>query len=968
MRIYTIPAGAPFADLLVAGIMREFCPSPDALADAVILVPTRRAARALRAAFRRAAGTAPLLLPRLEPIGDVDDDELLRDAGIGAPDLPPAISPTRRRAVVTEFLRGAAGGDDPALACRLAESLLRLLDSAALEDVSLDRLDTVVAADLAVHWQRSLDILKVLREAWPRHLGALGLVDPATRRIAALRRRAEAWRGDPPRGWVIAAGSTGSIPATADLLGAVARLPRGALVLPGLDQDLGAEDWQAVQADPVHPQHALAQLLQRFGVAPAAVLPWPGAPAAHPRGGLLRAALLPASRTPAWAGMARPGPEAFAGLEHLQAPTQQDEALAIALALREAVETPGRSAALVSADRVLARRVAAELRRWGLAVDDSGGTPLSRTPPGAFLRATAAWAADPSSPVALLAALKHPFARLGLERGALLAALRRFERKALRGLRPAPGLAGLRAAAQATEDARCVGFADLVEAPLADFAAALATREIAPADLLAAHVACMEALAAPDAEALRAGEAGEALALALEDLGSALGEMRPIAGASWPALLEALLDDRVVRPRLPSHPRLSIWGPLEARLQSADLIVLGGLNEGVWPPEPRQDPWLCRPMRTALGLPPVERRVGQSAHDFVQAAAAPRVLLTWSQKIDGVPAAPARWLQRLTAFLGDDAAWTLCAAPRLLGLARALDAGAPADPPARPAPRPPAALRPARLPVTAIETLVRDPYAVYARRILRLRPLDPLDAPPGAAERGTIVHAALRDLIAGGAPPGPGTLDQLLAHGRRHFATLIDRPAVAAIWWPRFVQLARWFVGWETRRRAAGAAPLVAEGKGTLALPGGFVLDARADRIDLLADGTLSVIDYKTGAPPSAGQVDAGFSPQLPLEAAIARAGGFVGVAKAEPGELLYLRLSGGIDAGTERRILPKGKQPAQLASEALAGLERLVARYADQAQPYLARPRVRFVAEHGDYDRLARVAEWAAADGGAEA
>ncbi|MFN7195458.1 MAG: double-strand break repair protein AddB, partial [bacterium] len=297
MRIYTIPAGAPFADLLVAGIMREFCPSPDALADAVILVPTRRAARALRAALRRAAGTAPRRLPRLEPSGDVDDDEVLRDACIGAPDLPPAISPTRRRAVVTEFLRGAAGGDDPALACRLAESLLRLLDSAALEDVSLDRLDTVVAADLAVHWQRSLDILKVLREAWPRHLGALGLVDPATRRIAALRRRAEAWRGDPPRGWVIAAGSTGSIPATADLLGAVARLPRGALVLPGLDQDLGAEDWQAVQADPVHPQHAVAQLLQRFGVAPAAVLPWPGAPAAHPRGGLLRAALRPGVST-----------------------------------------------------------------------------------------------------------------------------------------------------------------------------------------------------------------------------------------------------------------------------------------------------------------------------------------------------------------------------------------------------------------------------------------------------------------------------------------------------------------------------------------------------------------------------------------------------------------------------------------------------------------------------------------------
>jgi ATP-dependent helicase/nuclease subunit B len=666
--------------------------------------------------------------------------------------------------------------------------------------------------------------------------------------------------------------------------------------------------------------------------------------------------------------MARPEPAAFAGLRHVEAPTQQHEALAIALALREAVETPGARAALIAADRVLARRVAAELRRWGLAVDDSGGTPLSRTPAGTFLRATAVWAADPGAPVAMLAALKHPFARLGLARGDLLEQLRRFERKALRGLRPAAGLAGLQAAAAAAEDADCLAFAERVAATLAGFAAALASRAIAPAEILAAHVACMEALAAPEADALRAGEAGEALGLALDELGAALAELRPIEGASWPALLDAMLDDRVVRPRLPSHPRLSIWGPLEARLQSADLIVLGGLNEGVWPPEPRQDPWLSRPMRAALGLPPVERRVGQSAHDFVQAASAPNVLLTWSQKIDGVPAAPARWLQRLAAFLGENADWAAASAPGLLAMARALDRGAPADPPARPAPRPPTALRPSALSVTAVETLVRDPYAVYARQVLELKPLDPLDQEPGAGDRGKIVHAALKDLLEGGGALPEDALERLLAHGRRHFAPLLDRPAVAAIWWPRFAQLAHWFVAWERRRRADAAVPLAVECAGSLTLRTGFVLNARADRIDRLQDGSLALLDYKTGSPPSAKQVKAGFSPQLPLEAAIAAAGGFPGVPAAQAGELLYLRLSGGADGGEESRIAPKDATAADLAAAALAGLERLLARYEDPGQPYLARPRMRFVKDKGDYDHLARVAEWAAIDGEEEA
>ena len=972
MHIHSIPAGAPFADLLAQGLLAHFCPRPEDLADALVLLPTRRAARALREAFLRASGGRPLLLPRMEPIGDVDDDELLLEQDLDA-ELAPAIGAQRRLATLAQLLRAhPSTGGDPAMACRLAASLVSLLDSAALEEVSLDRLDGIVDADLASHWQASLDVLKVLREAWPGHLAELGLADRAARRIAALRARIAAWAAAPPTGLVVAAGSTGSIPATADLLATVATLPRGVVLLPGLDAGMDDESWAAAGEDPAHPQHGLARLLARLGVAREAVAPWPGAAPAHPRVALLREALRPAATTPAWAAMERPGPEAFEGLRRIEAPTQLEEALAIALVLREAVETPGRTAALVTPDRALARRVAAELARWGLGVDDSGGTDLLLTPPGAFLRATAALGADPGAPVELLSALKHPFACAGLPRGVLLSRVRRLERVALRGLRPGPGVEGLRKAVEASEVAdrdEILAFVDLLSGPLAAFAAAMQSPAVAPARLCALHLGLMEWLATPAApreSELWAGEAGSALRDAMMELQQALAAFDPIPGRSWPALLEAMLAGQVVRARYPTHPRLSIWGPLEARLQGADILVLGGLNEGSWPPEPPEDPWLSRPMRKAFGLPPAERRVGLSAHDFVQAAAAPVVLLSHSRKVDGAPVAPSRWLQRLEAFLGGHEPWTSCVDARLPGWVRALDAPErPSAPPTPPRPCPPVELRPVELPVTAVETLVRDPYAVYARRILNLRPLDDVDEEPSAGERGTVIHDALHDLLAAGGPLPGDALERLLAIGRTHFAPLMDRPVVRAVWWPRFARLARWFVDWERERRATGTRTLAVECRGELRLPSGFLLTAEADRIDALPDGTLGIVDYKTGTVPSYRQVEVGFSPQLPLEAAIAREGGFPGVAAAPPGELLHVRLTGGATPGEARRVQARrgspGKSPDELARDALAGLERLVASYADPRRPYLARPRVRWKSAHAQYDHLARVAEWSA-------
>jgi ATP-dependent helicase/nuclease subunit B len=983
--LYTIDAGAPFVDALAAGILARHGADPLLLNRVTVLMPTRRACRALHGAFLRAAAGRALLLPAIRPLGEMDDDDeaalLAVDPG-GAASLPAAAPPLLRQMLLTRLLRRRLAvdgvGGDLGTAARLAGALAALIDSVTLNDLSFDGLDTLVPADYAAHWQLTLRFLAIVRESWPKILAERGLIDPAERRVRALRALAARWRAQPPNDPVYAAGSTGSIPATAELIAVIAALPAGAVVLPGLDRDMDAAAWDAVAADAVHPQHGMAHLLTRLGVDRGAVETWPHPAARAPNAArvrLLADALGPASTTDAWHRRPAPPASAFAGWRRVDCAGPQDEAVTIALALRQALETPARTAALVTPDRALARRVATELKRWNLAVDDSAGLPLDRTPPGVFLRLTADLIASDAAPIAVLAALKHPLAMAGQPRGAFLKHARRLERRVLRGPRLANGFAGIVDAAGALEhDADLANWFAAIAAAAEPFTKALARPAVALKQVAAAHFRFAEWLAADagGATALWRGEAGDALREFCGEVLESAAALDRIDGAEWPALLQALMAARVVRPAYGRHPRLFIWGPLEARLQSADLLVLGGLNEGAWPAESEEDPWLSRPMRRGFGLPALERMIGLSAHDFAQAAAAPAVIFTRATKVDGTPTVPSRWLARLDAMLAKDQRWEAARQTDYPAWRRALDAPAAVRPRDPPAPRPPLAARPRQLSVTEIETWVRDPYAIYARRILRLRPLDDIDADPGALERGQKIHEALDQFLR----QWPGALpddaaQQLTAIGERCFGAWLARPAVRGLWWPRFERLAEWFIGFERGRRAAGIAALATEIKGRTTLPGAggdFTLTAKADRIDRLPGGALAILDYKTGAAPPYAEVASGLSPQLPLEAAMAIAGGFPGIGANPVGELAFVRLTGGELAGEYLAVEPSGRDKApldaaQLAAKSIAGLGKLIARYDDPATPYLSRPRPRWV-KYGDYDHLARVKEWSVAFG----
>ncbi len=915
-------------------------------------------------------GTA-LLLPAMRPLGDVDEDELVLQempAFAGA-DAPPVIPGMRRRLLLARLILGwESTGEAISVdqAVRLAAELERLLDQVQTERLSFDRLKDLAPEAYAEHWQKVLNFLKILTEHWPAIAAEQGGIDPAAHRNLLLESLSRAWTETPPRGQIIAAGSTGTIPATADLLATVAAMPNGCVILPGLMRDVDEESWTAIKREQTHPQHNLARLLDRLDIAPEDVADWPQEGPRTNRATLISEVMRPAETTRAWRTLHAIPNDALDNIERVDCVDSAEEAGVIALILRHALEMPGKTAALVTPDRGLARRVAAELRRWDIEIDDSAGESLAATTPGSFLRLIAAAVGTAFAPAPLLSLLKHPLAAAGQPTAALRSAARSLERLVLRGPRPGAGIAGLSAALSENSDTDAVeALLDRLEAITAPLVAAFAEGSCGLGDLLKAHVTTAEGLAATDLEAgadrLWTGDAGEMLSQFLAELRDTADLLPPISVSSYGALLESLMTGSTVRPRYGRHPRLAILGLLEARLQHADLLVLGGLNEGVWPPDPQPDPWLSRPMREAFGLPLPERRIGLTAHDFVQAFSAPEIVLTRADKTEGQPTVPSRWLTRLDAVLrsaGSEEYFYRPASPwqdwrRFLNKPTETITISPA------APRPPLTARPRRLSVTQVETWMRDPYAIYARHILRLRPLDPIDADPGAADRGTFIHAALDRFITGYPETlPPDAMRHLLAFGEAAFGEALGRPTVRAFWWPRFVRIAHWFINLEAERRQtlAGSASEVS-GTLTIEAPGGpFVLSAKADRIDRLRDSGYEIIDYKTGAVPQRGDVNLGFSPQLALEAAILRAGGFETLPAGTVDHLAYWRLSGGETPGKQH---PLPGDVTALSDSALDGLRALVAAFDDPQTPYAATPRPDYAPRYNDYTHLARTLEW---------
>jgi ATP-dependent helicase/nuclease subunit B len=971
--VHTIPPHRGFADALANGLIARHGRGETELARGIVLLPNNRAARAVADAFVRRSGGG-LLLPRLVPIGDSELDERIGGAlePLDSEPVPPAIDAIERlfllAGLIERHLPGTAGPE----ALRLAEDLARTLDQLIVEEVDPASLRAfgAEAPDLSLHWQASLDRLTVILDHWPRLLAEHGRIDPAERRRRLLDALARRWRAQPPDGFVVAAGITDTAPAVARLLRTVSRVPTGAVVLPGLDTAMPEAEWRALgphDADPetgfrprsieTHPQFQLKLLLDRMGVARGEVERWRwggggGAPAVRSRA--IANAMRPAAFTSAW----QTSPAAarrLTGVRALELADPAEEAQAIAIALREALEVPGRTAALVTPDRSLARRVSAHLKRWGVDADDSAGRPLSEMAPGTFLLALATAAAEQFAPVPLLALLKHPLAMRGERRLAWLDGARQLD-LALRGPRPPAGLAGI-AAHLANREGRdrdvrkaALDWWRTVAPGLEPLERAFRQPDPPFARLLAALRETASALSGDEAWAGTAGRAAAELLASVEGVGT--GRVSP---ASVGAMLEQLMRGVAIRPPYGQHPRLFIWGLIEARLQQADLVILGGLNEGVWPQLPAPDPWLAPRLRHALGLPGLERRIGVAAHDFAGGLGAPNVLVTRARRDSRAPAIASRFWLRLEAMTGG-----VSRSPLYRKWAAAIDRPAALRPAARPAPSPAASLRPRLISVTEVDRLKADPFAFYARKMLGLPSLDAVDADPGAAWRGSAVHRVLEAWMkeddcdpAALRPRAEALLAETAAH-----------PLVRALWQPRLLEAIDWIAEQVAKNRDEGRRPLRAEAKGKCRI-GEVTLYGEADRIDRLADGSLAIVDYKTGTPPGPKAVAEGYSMQLGLLGLVAERGGFEGIEGAaacfeywslakKAGKLGYVTSPVGGRTGFD---------PAGFTARAERNLIAAAEAWLTGSAPFTAKLHPEY-APYGDYDQLMRLDEWYGREG----
>lgn len=973
-RVFGVPPGVDFAQALIDGIDRRLAGQPPlARARVEIFVNTRRMQRRLHEIHDHRPAA---LLPRIRLIPDLG-------ANLAFPGLPPPKPRLERQLELAQLVAGLVERM-PDLAPRgsihdLARSLADLIDEMNGEGVGAEAIAALDVGRHSAHWQRVHAFVALAAEHFGPGSGEQP--DPQGRLRLAVEHLAARWKTQPPDHPVIVAGSTGSRGATALLMQAVARLPQGALVLPGFDFEMPAEIWERLD-DPRdgedHPQFRFARLLDDLEVGAGSVSPWgPEAPPSRARNRLVSLALRPAPVTDQWI---TEGPalgdealtEACAGLTLIEAPSPREEAAAIALALHEAAEA-GLTAALITPDRMLTRQVASALDRWRITPDDSAGEPVALTAPGRLLMQVAELAGEPLTGHGLIALLKHPLCHSGGGRGDHLRFTRDLELELLRGGPAFPSEQDITAWATNRRDDTRAHWAAWVAETLCNSAQ---TARAPLARLCSEHLELAEALARGSqahagSGALWEQAAGEAARATMDELQRAAPHGGTMDHAEYRDLLRTLMQGAEARNPLEAHPRIRIWGTLEARVQGAELVVLGSLNEGAWPEPPAADPWLNRQMRLEAGLLLPERRIGLAAHDFQQAIAGARVIVSRALRDAESETVPSRWLNRLTNLLGglgptgqrllDD----MRARGRgWLDRAAALDelppeARTPALQPAgRPAPCPPVAVRPRSLSVTRITRLVRDPYAIYAQKILHLTPLDPLAQTPDARLKGTILHRALEQFIA--ERPGE-TPDEararLVALVRQELEQSAPWPAARALWLARIARIAQRFVT-EEAERSADARNLANEVKGRLDIAQvSFTLTATADRIDQLSDGRLAIYDYKSGAGPSKRDQEY-IDKQLPLEALIAEAGEFEGVPRAQVARVGYIGL------GLNAKYQPIAAEDLGL-DHLLTELSALVAAYERPEQGYAAMriPQAFLGKISSDYAHLARFGEWQLSD-----
>ncbi len=983
--LFTIQAGHGFAKQLVSGIFARV-EHAEALARWRIYLPSSRACQTVQAAFLDHMNGRPVILPKLVPLGEGDDtvEEIFNEQIAGNAEILPAeISQSQRQFMLARLIGAMRiGGQNISQkqALILADDLSRLMDQMRQAKVTADQIKRIIPDKFSSHWQDIVRFLDIIMTLWPELVTTLDRLDPVDRKLKIIDQLVDSWHRHPPNTPIMVAGSTGSLPSTVQIMKAVLALPAGMVVLPGVAPQTDDADYEAIYDDFGHPQHQLFTTLEALQIAVEQVSEFCPNSASDEqwltqRRRLWHEVFRPYSQTHLWRRMDKSqtslSEQAVEGLSLIACRDRNHEADMIAGLMRNRLEHQEQTALLVTPDRKLARAVRAALLRWGLDVEDSAGEPLSQTQTGSYLGLVAQWACGGGDAHQLLALAKHRLASGGLETSKFNSQIRQIEKTILRRTLPVSGTDAIASSLQRLDDGGTLAsfYQRHIITPLAPLASLMTLPATSLSQLADAHGKAAELLAQTDIQDQAIislwGEADGKIASQLLSEMALYGDnirMKPSEYADYFLQLAAHMP---VRKKWRSHPRLAILGTVEARMQSADLVILGGLNEGIWPPLAEHSPWINQDIRTQLGLPDRRWRVGLSAHDFFMLAHSQEVVITRSETADEGTAIASRWWQRLEAVLKATKLHRRLYPELPADIQAGFDRLVPEDttPHEMPAPCPDLALRPRQLWATDMDVLISDPYAIYAKYILGLRQLDEVDRPADAALRGTLFHDCLAEFLTSydrGTLPA-NALERLDKIADKHFAPYADNVRIMRFWRANFHQIARWFIEQETEKRHRLSHSLT-EVKGAIdiaAPQGTFTIRAKADRLDFTTDNLCHVIDYKTGTPPSKSQVTAGRATQLMIEAFIARAGGFDGqkaTDKVEIDRLEYWQLSGKLaGAGDVRDVTPDEFDPDIY----MNSLSTLISWFDTPEACYPSEPDSENRPKYSDYRHLARVREW---------
>ncbi len=979
--VFNISPRYPFLEVLASYIMETAKSDGLNIADDIILLPTRRACRHIKDIFLNLSNNEAAILPTIMPLGDIDENGLAfldyENKNLDDNDLRPAISKIKRNLALSFLVKAEKKDFTEEQAYSLAVDLAHLMDTVEMEELSFNNLQYLVPEEYSEHWQETLKFLQIVTSTYPDYLKDNNVMNPVDRKVKLIKKQIKFWEKYPPKGRVFAAGSTGSLVPISYMLRFVSKMDRGYLILPGLDKNISDKDFEILTSDypktnQNHPQYGLLKLIKGLGLKISDV---PNLPlykdydvADIDRELLSSHIMISSEMNDDWSNLPKLKKDVLTGVSEICLDTDSDEVFAIAGLLRKAV-FENKKALLITPDRKIAKSVANELKRWNIRVDDSAGIPASDTITGNYIILVLKMLYDDFSPYSILSVLKHEYTHLGYEKEVLEKLIYNLEEKVLRGKITFNNLDKMISVASNYPPVHdlLLKIKNLSEGM---YNKMFDVKSYNLYDLLYEHLHLVESfVSGPNIESKKVlwnSDLHNDLSSELSELLTSLLEIKQeenkiaidkMTAQAYFVFISNYLLSLSLRPKINSHPNIAIMNSIEARLLTADLYIMAGLVEDTFPSITSDDPWMSRPMKAKFKLPLPERKIGLSSHDFVEFFCKKNVIMTHATKVNGQNTITSRWLTKLSAIekianlkVNDSLDAEVKSWIKLSGFNGASLKCK------RPSPCPPVKARPKELSATWIEKWYRDPYIIFASKILRLKKLDDINPVIGSAELGTIIHNSLEEFK----KKNLSTAEELKQIMFNNAIPYMDIPQID-FWYSKFENVTEWFIDYENKIKDSTIKSFQEE-EGRFNITPDFTITAKADRIDILKDNNAMIFDYKTGTPPKDKEVISGYAPQLPIEAVIFKNNGFKNIkTNSRVKGVRYIKLTGSQNGNITGEKLDDSID--EIMDKTINNLRDTIEKFSKQETPYLSRPNPNTVnhsiENYSEYSHLARVKEW---------